>query len=509
MCMACFVRSWPFSSYLFSFPPCEKSFGAGALAIFAAAFPRKRPLCDTIRSIPKRQPTDDHEDSAPVPEDNEAMTSKDGEILTPQGGKVTTTEDAVLVRTTDDVIQVTHPEDVSGTSTEGKSDLDRLPIEVLGGIFEYFPYELFFQVKLASNKLKGLVESNLFRALSLREKPKLTASYLFVENGDLQWAGFDLTSKKWRRMPSLDLKFLPADCKPDPDLFKEFLVCAKDGLVCINFSKSADEERLIVLNPLSRKYRELPPLNHRRNPVLIHMLVDPASQLYQVIVAGSSKSGDEDLSKITEVYDSHTGKWKRTGDLLGPAYALNEYQSGVFQDGKLFCLGFVEENGEVSKGILGYDVEEGKWSSRWTHPLHFCTLSSTILQLVESHGELYLFSERENGRSVEHWVERVEWAQGNGEEKITCMLVNVIQKQKIGGRSLEVYPEYVCVPYNEGHLCILNAIDHTGVVYDIRDQGQSEFPLETLPETGFRGELGFFSLNPMSFTFEPKFSSKV
>jgi hypothetical protein len=76
-----------------------------------------------------------------------------------------------------------------------------------------------------------------------------------------------------------------------------------------------------------------------------------------VIVAGSCSSEDEHTSKITEAYDSCTGKWKRMGDLPEPAFALNEHQSGVFQDGKLFCIGFVEENGQVGKGIIAYDMK--------------------------------------------------------------------------------------------------------------------------------------------------------
>jgi hypothetical protein len=47
------------------------------------------------------------------------------------------------------------------------------------------------------------------------------------------------------------------------------------------------------------------------------------------------------------------------------------------------------------------------------------------------------------------------------------------------------------------------------VVYDVRDPEQSEVPLKPVPKEGFRGELGFFSLNPLSFAIEPRFSSKV
>ncbi|KAG0610956.1 hypothetical protein M758_7G103600 [Ceratodon purpureus] len=526
MSMAGVINCGLLSTCLLSFSP----FSIGVL-MFAAW--NNLPSCHGCGSGVNLKCTDGHEVTASMTGDFDVMSTEDDEVMATNDDGVTTTVSAVQATNTDDInpetrpedaqvtcpedAQVTCPEDAQvtcpgnlpGTSSEDTSDLDCLPSEILGRIFQRVPYEQIFQLKAVSTKLKGSVESNQFLALPQAEKPTLTACYFFIENQDWHWAGFDLSSRRWRRMPSLDLKFLPANCKPDPDLFKEFLICAKDGLVCINFSKSTEKERLIVFNPLSRKYRELPAMTYRRNPVLMNMLVDSASQSYQVIVAGSSKSGDEDLSKITEMYDSRTGKWTRMGDLPGPAYAVNEFQTGVFHEGKIFCIGFVEDNDQVSKGILGYDVEEGRWSTKWTHTLSFCTLSSTILQLVESNGVVYLFSERENAGSIEHWVDRLEWILGNGDEKNTCMLFNVIRKKKLGGRSLEVYPEYVCVPYSEGHLCILNAIDHTGVVHDIRNQEQSEFPLETLPEKGFKGELGFFGLNPMSFMVEPRFSIKV
>jgi hypothetical protein len=256
---------------------------------------------------------------------------------------------------------------------------------------------------------------------------------------------------------------LPPDCKLDLDLFKEFLTYTKDGLLCINFFKSADRERLIVFNPLSGVWKELPPMIHRRNPMLMHILVNPDTRAFQVIVAGSSKAGNEDLSRITEVFDSSKGIWTRTRDILGPLYALNEFQSGVYHDGKLFCIGFVEENDHVGKESIAYDVEEGIWSCTWTHLLPF-NMSSTILQLVENHGEVFLFSEREIGRSIEHWVDRLEWTLANGDEtKNTCQLITVIQRKKDGGRSLEVYPEYTCIPYDVRRLCIVNHGCHADV----------------------------------------------
>ena len=400
---------------------------------------------------------------------------------------------------------------VSTRNVNQKFEFCELPRELQGQILGCLPYEQVFQMKAFFSSVKGVAESDELRS---KTKPSLTACYFFIKNGVWNWAGYDPDGRKWRLLPPLT--FLPANCAPDPDLFKEYLICANEGLVCMNLSKSAHQERLIVFNPLSGAWKELSPLNYRRNPVLMHMLVDPTTAAYQVIVAGASNSLDEGFSRITEVYDSCTGMWKRTGDISGPLFALNEYQSGVYQNGKIFCIGFVEENENVGKGVLAYDVREGKWSSKWMHQLRF-SMSASILQLVGSNGQVFLFSERNSGGCIEHCVEKLEWGMADGDG-----LAMVIQKKKTGGRGLEVYPEYVCVPYGDGQLCILNTVEHTGVVYDICKHGDAkasdggtsvlmgsdEFPLQELPEKGFKGE-SLFSLNPMSFTIEPQFSCKV
>ena len=66
----------------------------------------------------------------------------------------------------------------------------------------------------------------------------------------------------------------------------------------MNFSKSPDAELLIVFNPLSGHFMQLPPLIHRRNPVLMHLIVDVVARFYQILVAGSSRPGDEAGSKL-------------------------------------------------------------------------------------------------------------------------------------------------------------------------------------------------------------------
>ncbi|KAG0558323.1 hypothetical protein KC19_10G019100 [Ceratodon purpureus] len=328
------------------------------------------------------------------------------------------------------------------------------------------------------------------------ENVSLTTPYFFISDGVWHCAGFDSSLQKWRRLPPLN--YLPAYCKPDHDLFKEYLVCTQGGIICMNVSKST-EDKIIVCNVLTREWRELPPLNHRRNPVLMHLVVDALTQSYQVVVAGSSGSGDGRLSRMTEVFDSRTWKWTRTGDLPGPEYALNGYQSGVHKDGYLYCIAFLDQH--TGRGILRYNLNEGNWLKNCAYPIPFST-NSTILQLVQCGGEMYLFSERENENYVEHCIDRVDWVKSEG---VFWSLNNVVRSENIGVRSLEVYPEHTCSPYSNDQLCVFNTIDHSGVVYNVRNHGQPEV-LPAPPATGFSGE-NFFSLNPMSFMIKPSFRS--
>lgn len=420
------------------------------------------------------------------------------------------------------LLQTHLPEDTNDPSVDGEiaEDLPKtaetepefdslLPDEVKGVILEHADHEDVSKLKTVSKRWCLLIENEIFiPLLSTKAQSKLTACTFFVKNGVWHWTAFDPTANKWRRLPPLT--FLPPNCTPDADLFKQFLFTTSNGLVCANFSKSSHEDRLIVFNPLTRQHRQLPPLLNRRNPVLLHILADPASQSYQILAAGSSQAGDEHMSRVCEWFDSRTGKWERVGDLPPPDYCLNEYQSGVFHNDHIFCIGFSETPDQVVKCVLRYNVAERAWSSTWTEEEEEEGLpSSTILQLVDNDGEVYLFSERENGRETEHCVQKFEWIEHEGDvRRMTFKLIDVARRIKKGGKSLEVYPEYVLVPFKEKQLCIYNVVEHTGVVLDVEDREKKWGALVELPQR-FRGAMSFFTLNSASFLVEPRFAIKV
>ena len=368
---------------------------------------------------------------------------------------------------------------------------------------ESLPFDL-RRTNLAENS-KALSNSSRERIVSdaslrLRRESgegSLTAMNFYINDEAWQCTAFNLESKRWTRLPSLS--FLPT---PDASLFKEYSVCGNGGIMCVNVSKTPHKEDLVVFNLLTRETRQLPSLNYPRNPVLIHILVDSATNAYKVVAAGcSSSSGEEHLSRRVEVFDSLTSQWKVANDIPGPEFALNEHQTGVCVEGILYFVAFLEADG--LKGVVAFDVVKGEWLKNRNCSVPF-SLHSNILQVVGSGGNVYLFSEQEREGAVEHCIDELDFSASNGEAERT-ELKNVIRVKKSGGRGLLVYPENICVPYGEGKLCIFNTIKRDGVVYNIQSGMQCE-ELEPPPKSQ-RGD-NFFSLNPVSFTLQPNFISK-
>ena len=375
---------------------------------------------------------------------------------------------------------------------------DALPNDVQGSILGKLKYEDLFQFKRVSKSARDFIE-NLNPFLSSQEESvsqgSLTSLYFYIKHGEIQWSGFDLLSKTWRPLPPV--RFLRP---PYRILFKDCLLCAGNGLLCLYAARAVENGRVIVYNPLTKSRRNLPHLNFPRNPVLMHMVANATS--YKIIVVGSSGMlGGEILSRKTEVYDSRTSQWEVTGDMPGVDFSLNEYQTGIFVNGILYCIAFLEDGS--GKGVVAYDMDAGNWLLDWKCPLPALgNAISTSVQLVECDGDVYLFQERGTGGNVEHRIDKLEnvtLGGGSGKWK------NIVREQRPGGGVTLCIPQFVCVSFGEGKLCIFDTILLTGKVYDIRNGGYlGPLPLNRKGHKPFH-----ISLNPLSFTFEPKFKSTI
>lgn len=263
-------------------------------------------------------------------------------------------------------------------------------------------------------------------------------------------------------------------------------------------------------NPQTQKRLVLPPLNLRRNPVLIYLLVNHSPYSCKVIAAGSSSEGS---SQCTEVFDSETWKWTRVGNIPGPELCLNEYQNGVCIDRKLHCIAFQEDDsgkGFSGKGVVAFSLDEGKWMSGLKFPLPFSTSSlvTSNMQLLECDGDLYLFSERTDAldiqRRVYHCIEKLESVELG--TTVTRKWRNVVKCETSGSWGSSGLPEYTCVPHGDGKICIFNNIKHKGVVHDTVHGVKVDLlaPPASLDDDG-----RYYSSNPLLFTFLPRSFGEV
>jgi hypothetical protein len=266
------------------------------------------------------------------------------------------------------------PEQVSSTEVQSHDGYwGVLPEDLQDKVVACMTFHDVFKLLLVIKSFKDILKRPSFlqpRSHHFRVEGKFTPTSFFIDPAERRWhwLGFDLITQKWSRLPSLSTDGIGF---PDALLCKEFLVAGSGGLLCINVSTQPNSEKLKICNPVTGAIRELPPMNIPRQPVVMNIILDKETGNYKVICAGSATPGSEKLSRKTEVYDSTTREWKVTGDVPGPEFGLNEYQTGAFSEGILYCVGFLEGGNVATRGVLAYHVESGEWIRNWR-----CTLPS-------------------------------------------------------------------------------------------------------------------------------------
>lgn len=197
---------------------------------------------------------------------------------------------------------------------ESCGTLTRLTDDILDGIIAKLTFQETFRLRPVCTEFRGIIRKKSFQrtcAISSKirghhEQGSLSFSpiFFFLAEGKIEWMGYNNTLKVWQRLPSLRT-MLPS---PTPTLLmKDFFITASGGLLCVNVSEDRHFESIIICNPLTQTKVELPPLHFRRQPVLLHLLVE-SNHKYKVIAAGSAAMGTGNLSRKTEVFDSDTGE---------------------------------------------------------------------------------------------------------------------------------------------------------------------------------------------------------
>lgn len=124
-------------------------------------------------------------------------------------------------------------------------------------------------------------------------------------------------------------------------------VAATDGLLCVN--AYAEDQALLVLNPLMGTFKELPRWKEERFDPVVGLFVDIHACTFKVIAVGSYEA-----EAITEVYDSSTNQWTTTSRL--PSQRKLAFACSLFSKGLFYCW-----SAGPPEALLVYNMQDGMW----------------------------------------------------------------------------------------------------------------------------------------------------
>lgn len=222
-----------------------------------------------------------------------------------------------------------------------------LPEDVVDRVLAWLPVSSFLRFQTVCKRWGSLMRSNSF--LDVCAHIPSPGPYFFILSKRASWVFpvYNPASDKWHGIPV------------KPPLRPSVPVAAAGGLLCYVAGFDGHKtvgcmngyDTLLVCNPITNSWRELPPMICRRKPTLVGMLVDKDARSYQVVVTGDYSSHGNRFS--TEVYDSNTRAWRVGGPV--PAGEEASHNVAVCQ-GHVYCLA------RGSKSLLSYSVEKDEWT---------------------------------------------------------------------------------------------------------------------------------------------------
>ncbi|KAG0589926.1 hypothetical protein KC19_1G057600 [Ceratodon purpureus] len=218
-----------------------------------------------------------------------------------------------------------------------------LPVHILESILAWLPVSTLLKLRCVCKRFNNILHSPTLRATLRRiNRPRsVQAWYLFRGEGR-ECAAFNPEADSWCKLPLQALN-LPSSATGIR------VVAAAGGLLCLR-----QGERMIVCNPLSKAWRELPPRQNTWKFPIVGMVMDTEIEEYVVVMAGSANpntNGKKHDRLVTEVYSSRSKTWKSIEEDY-PAQHL--YQTNaVHCNGFLFSAGF--------ESILAYNLEQERW----------------------------------------------------------------------------------------------------------------------------------------------------
>lgn len=221
-----------------------------------------------------------------------------------------------------------------------------LPEELVERILAFLPVSSFFRFRSVCKGWQSLPFSRGFLELTTQVRAQGPHFLVLSRSRCHHLSAYEPLSNKWYGFP---VDFLPTVTYP---------VAAAKGLICfVNPNFETGYTTLLVCNPLTRRWKELPSMSYARVPFLISMAVDRKARTYKILVAGGSEFSYGDRHQLprrsTEMYDSARGTWISCGPL-----PQNEEISRNMVEyyGYYLCL-----SRGTGSGLLAFNVQTQAW----------------------------------------------------------------------------------------------------------------------------------------------------
>ncbi|XP_024361156.1 F-box/kelch-repeat protein At5g15710 isoform X1 [Physcomitrium patens] len=275
----------------------------------------------------------------------------------------------------------------------------RLHGELVDRILLCLPIANLYSLRCVSKSWDTTIKSTSFNRMYL-EKASRGPSWLFMCSSfncrDFTSA-YDPVQNRWHNFP---LTFLPS-CMRFPLTAVGGRLFVRGGLTNAGV--------LVVCNPMTRSWRVLPPMIHRRLNSLVGVYEDKRSKSYKIVVAGGTSESGGEYECTTEVYDSLSNSWKVTGKVRREITVRITWWTSktVFCNGVLYCL-----TSGRPYSVIAYDLKTATWDEVAVPPPEFlfCTF------LIQRRNRLFLVGGAGTERICEH-VHMWELKQVDGEGK--------------------------------------------------------------------------------------------
>jgi len=231
-----------------------------------------------------------------------------------------------------------------------------IPDEVLEKILVWLSLRNLYHACVICKKWKAIILSPGFQNLwILTQRSKdLYFPFCVAIKGYKTCKAYSISSQQWHSMPIVPLQ----------DLSITRLVVAGDGgLLC--FMKSGFNG-LVVWDPMLNVWKNLPcPENLVRcwQTFAVHMVVDPSTKHYKIIVAGKTFHYQESDHGKRTMYDSSIGAWAFTSKINASIEVEDDVtHRSIFCDGIIYWLAHILPiNAQTPFVVLKYDVANAMW----------------------------------------------------------------------------------------------------------------------------------------------------